>query len=137
MRKRLRRVKVLCLMRAKDHLKIFSGTNILHNKMLVLLGVNFNTKLILVKIRKIMSLNKLKTLQQRAKTNLIWKLSPFSEHLNLKQVIIKKKIIFKILFKLKIVYKQITNSIWLINLNWFLKEINNFKSKMMKLRQNY
>lgn len=137
MRKRLRKVKFLCLMRAKDHLKIFSGTNILHNKMLVLLGVNFNTKLILVKIRKIMSLNKLKTLQQRAKTNLIWKLSPFSEHLNLKQVIIKEKIIFKILFKLKIAYKQITNSIWLINLNWFLKEINNFKSKMMKLRQNY
>ena len=70
-RKRLRKVRVLCQMRVKDHLKPFTGTNILHSVMLLLLEVNFHIKLVLVKIRKILGQIKPKTLQQRAKIYLI------------------------------------------------------------------
>ena len=52
-------------------LKPFTGTNILHSVMLLLLEVNFNIKLVLVKIRKILGQIKPKTLQQRAKIYLI------------------------------------------------------------------
>ena len=134
-RKRLKNLKVLCLMRVKDHLKIFEGMNILHIVMSVFLEAIFNIKLILVKNRKIMSQNKPKILPLRVKTNLMLKLSLFSEHLSLKRIIILKNTLYKILFKL--IYKLMHNSMFFINLKWFLKDINNSKCKVMKLRINY
>ena len=102
------KLKVLYLMKAKDRLKIFAGTNILHSEMLLQPIFNFN--LILPKIWKILSLNKPKTLQLKAQVNLMWKLNLFTEHLNLKSIIFRIKVIFKILFRLSKVEKKIVNN---------------------------